>query len=187
MEPPAPEPRGGPEPKPEAKPPPKRIDRPRRPTPMTAEEAARYLVYAWEQVSGEPATVDVVSVLWAQWALETGRGRWMVDYNYAGLKGRAPDGGLAHWWTWEETEEGPKRVRARFRSYEAPEEGALDYVRLLASRYPQALAAARRGDAVSFVLELDDGGFFTERPSHYTRSVASLAAEFRRDQRAGAL
>jgi flagellar protein FlgJ len=151
---------------------------------MSPQEATLYLSFAWEQVTGEPASLELISVLWAQWALETGRGRWMVDYNYAGLKGRAPDGGLAHWWTWEETEKGPRRVRAKFRSYETAEEGARDYVELLWSRYPKAIAAAQRGDAISFVLELDDGGFFTERPKHYVGSVASLAAEFRRGHRA---
>ena len=151
---------------------------------MTPQDATHHLAVAWEQVSGEPATVQVISVLWAQWALETGRGRWMVDYNYAGLKGRAPDGGIAHWWTWEETDDGPRRVRARFRSYETPQEGARDYVQLIWSRYPRAMAAARRGDAFAFVLELDQGGFFTERPGHYISSVSSLAIEFRRQHRA---
>jgi hypothetical protein len=161
----------------------KRIDRPKRPTPMSPEDAARHLTLALEQVTGEPATLELVSVLWGQWALETGRGRWMVDYNYAGLKGRAPDGGLANWWTWEETEKGPRRVRARFRSYETAEEGAIDYVALLFSRYPRALAAAQRGDAIAFVHELDNGKFFTERPGHYVGSVASLSLEFRRKLR----
>src|SRR5690606_15747615 len=104
--------------------------------------------------------------------------------NYAGLKGRAPDGGLSHWWTWEETDEGARRVRARFRSYATPLEGALDYVNLIVDRYPRAAAAAREGNAFSFVLELDHGGFFTERPKHYVASVVSLAAEFRREHRA---
>lgn len=158
----------------------KRVDRPKRPTPMTPEEATRYLAQAWVAVSGELPTPELLSVFWGQWALETGRGRWMSDYNFAGLKGRAPDGGLAHWWTWEETPQGPKRIRGRFRSYETAEEGAYDYVALLWHRYPKAVAAARRGDAVSFILELDQGGYFTERPAHYVRSVASLALEFRR-------
>ncbi|MCE7894873.1 MAG: hypothetical protein DYH12_35075 [Sorangiineae bacterium PRO1] len=175
---PAPTPRVARAPKP---PKPKRIDRPRRPTPMSPNDATRYLAQAWEHLTGERATEEVISVLWGQWALETGRGRWMVDYNYAGLKGRAPDGGTANWWTWEEADDGARRIRARFRSYEAPEHGALDYVEMLLRRYPKALAAARRGDAVNFIFELDHGGFFTERPEHYVRSVASLAREFRRD------
>jgi len=147
---------------------------------MSPEDATRELASAWKRVTGEEATKQILSVLWAQWALETGRGRWMVDYNYAGLKGRAPDGGTGFWWTWEESKENPRRVRAQFRSYETAEHGALDYVSMLWVRYPKAITAARRGDAISFVLELDDGGFFTERPKHYVRSVASLALEFRR-------
>ncbi|MBK7582023.1 MAG: glucosaminidase domain-containing protein [Myxococcales bacterium] len=148
---------------------------------MSPNDATRYLADAWERLSGERPTEEVISVLWGQWALETGRGRWMVDYNYAGLKGRAPDGGTANWYTWEEEEGGSRRIRSRFRSYEAPEHGALDYVEMLLRRYPKAAAAAKRGDALNYVLELDQGGFFTERPEHYIRSVVSLAREFRRD------
>lgn len=151
---------------------------------MSPNDATRHLAQAWEHLTNETATEAVISVLWGQWALETGRGRWMVDYNYAGLKGRAPDGGTANWWTWEEPKDKKDRalrIRARFRSYEAPEHGALDYVEMLLRRYPKAVAAARRGDAVNFILELDHGGFFTERPEHYVRSVVSLAREFRQD------
>ncbi|HMR08704.1 MAG TPA: hypothetical protein PKA88_23150 [Polyangiaceae bacterium] len=158
----------------------KNVDRPRRPTPMSAEEATKTLALAFERATGAEATKEVVSVLWGQWALETGRGRWMVDYNYAGLKGRAPDGGSAPWSTWEETDEGPRRVRSRFRAYESADHGAYDYVKLLSRRYPSAFAAARRGDANTFIDQLDKGGFFTERPEHYTRSVISLAREFLR-------
>jgi hypothetical protein len=170
--------------RPDTEPAKKRVDCRKRPTPMTPQDATHHLSVAWEEVSGEPATIELISVLWGQWALETGRGRWMVDHNYAGLKGRAPGGGVANWWTWEETDKGARRVRARFRCYETATDGARDYVQLLWSRYPRAITAARRGDAVSFVLELDQGGFFTERPKHYVASVASLAIEFRRVHRA---
>jgi flagellum-specific peptidoglycan hydrolase FlgJ len=151
---------------------------------MSPQQATHHLTRAWEKVTGEIATPEVISVLWGQWALETGRGRWMVDYNYAGLKGIAPDGGWAYWWTWEEAAGGPHRVRARFRNYDSAEQGAEDYVNLLWRLYPKAVQAAKRGDAGAFIGELVDGGFFTEIPRHYRRSVVSLAAEFRRDTRA---
>lgn len=162
----------------------KPVERKKRATPMSPQDATRHLAWAWEKVTGEPATAEVISVFWAQWALETGRGRWMVDYNFAGLKGRAPDGGWAHWWTWEEAKDGPRRVRAKFRNYASAEDGASDYVDMLLRRYPRAVAAARRGEAANFILELDHGGYFTEIPKHYLRSVISLAREFRREQRA---
>lgn len=158
--------------------------RPKRATPMSPQQATHHLMLAWEKVTGHEATLEIISVLWGQWALETGRGRWMVDYNYAGLKGVAPDGGWAYWWTWEETASGPHRVRARFRNYESADRGAEDYVGLLWRLYPKAVAAAREGNAAEFIEELVDGGFFTEIPKHYKRSVISLAAEFRRDTRA---
>lgn len=154
----------------------------KRPTPMDPADAARHLGNAWEDVLSERASAKVVGVLWAQWALETGRGRWMVDYNFAGLKGRAPDGGSALWWTWEETEEGSRRVRSRFRAYATPEAGARDYIDMLRRRYPEAVDAARRGDAAGFIQALDRRGYFTEAPKAYGRAVLSLSREFMRGE-----
>ncbi len=154
----------------------------KRPTPMEPADAARHLAVAWEAVIGEPANARTVSVLWAQWALETGRGRWMMDYNFAGLKGRGPSGGSAMWWTWEETDDGPKRIRGRFRAYASPDEGAKDYVDMLKRRYPECIEAARRGDTPTFILTLERRGYFTEKPKAYGRAVGSLAREFMRGE-----
>lgn len=154
----------------------------KRPTPMEPGDAARHLAMAWEEVVGGRASAKIVSVLWAQWALETGRGRWMVDHNFAGLKGRAPGGGSAMWWTWEETDDGPKRIRGRFRAYSTPGEGARDYVEMLQRRYPECIEAARRGDTPTFILTLERRGYFTEKPDAYGRAVGSLAREFMRGE-----
>jgi hypothetical protein len=148
----------------------------KRPTPMEPTEAARALVVAWKQVHGTKPTGRVLSVLWAHWALETGRGRWMVDHNFAGLKGHAPDGGSALWWTWEHTDAGRRRVRTRFRAYPTFEAGARDYVETIC-RHPQATAAARRGDATAFIEALDRRGYFDEKPSGYARAVEQIARE----------
>jgi hypothetical protein len=150
----------------------------KRPTPMEPADAARHLALAWEEVLDERPDSRAIAVLWAQWALETGRGRWMVDYNFAGLKGRAPGGGSALWWTWEETEAGPRRIRSRFRAYAKPEEGARDYIAMLARRYSDAISAARRGDTVGFMDVLERRGYFTEKPAAYSRALSSLAREF---------
>jgi hypothetical protein len=102
----------------------------------------------------------------------------MVDCNFSGLTGRAPGGGSALWWSWEQTDAGRRRVRSRFRAYPSFEAGARDYVELVV-RHPSALAAARRGDAAAFVAALDGKDAFGRKSEAHRREVEGLAAEFR--------
>lgn len=150
----------------------------KRPTPMRPEEAAQHLADAWQSVLSEPAPDAALALLWAQWALETGRGRWMVDFNFAGVKGTAPRGGSAVWWTSEGSNDDARRVRSRFRAYRSAEEGARDYVSMLHRRYPDAIRAARRGDARGFVQALAKRGYFTSDSDAYCRALSSLARQF---------
>lgn len=166
-------------PPPEEPTPPGRVDRRKRPTPMRPEVAAAYLTEAWTAVLGAPPPVGALSILWAHWALETGRGLWMRDYNFAGIQGAAPDGGSAVWWTSERIDGETQRVRLRFRAYASPEDGARDYVTQLRDRFPRALAAARAGDARAFARELQRATYFTSDGQDYERAVSSLAEEYR--------
>ncbi|HEX6766066.1 MAG TPA: glucosaminidase domain-containing protein [Polyangiaceae bacterium] len=143
-------------------------------TPLGGDEAALHLARAWSTVLGEPAPARALELLWAQWALETGRGQAMRGNNFGGIK--AERGGALL-----ETTEGfgssRTRVKARFRTYSTPEDGARDHVSLIARRYPGALEALRRGDAAGFVRELSQGGYFTADPETYRRGIEQLAAE----------
>jgi flagellar protein FlgJ len=146
---------------------------------MESEDARRHLARAWAKVMHQPAPAEAVALLLAHWALETGHGFAMSDHNFAGLKGRAPGGGSALWWTWERGAQGKlERVRARFRAYATPEEGARDYLSILKDRYADALTAAQRGDADSFVNALERRGYFTEATDDYRRAIRSLTRSF---------
>jgi hypothetical protein len=146
-------------------------------TPLGEDEAAVHLVRAWISVAGTAPSAETLSLLWAQWAHETGRGRRMRGYNFAGIKGNGPEGDSFVAWTREVTSRPEQRTRDTFRAYSTPEGGAHDYVRLISSRYPAAWRAAVRGDVTRFVRALDLGGYFTDSDRAYSRALSSLARE----------
>lgn len=148
-------------------------------TPMSEGDAALHLARAWHAVFNARPSEQTLSVLWAQWAHETARGQRMHAYNFAGIKGRGPTGASVVVWT-REGSAPADLVKRTFRAYRTPGEGARDYVRLLATRYPQALRAARDGNVYGFVSALDTGGYFTADTRAYLRAVSSLSSECRR-------
>jgi flagellum-specific peptidoglycan hydrolase FlgJ len=145
-------------------------------TRLSGDEAASALEAAWTEVRGQAPSTPTLSILVAQWAHETGRGASMLNYNFGGLKGTGPSGLSAACSTREGHGANAVRVVDRFRAYGSAEEGARDYVSLLARRYPDALRAAESGDAKGFVTALKARGYFTDDEAAYCRSVQSLAS-----------
>lgn len=145
-------------------------------TRLSGDQAASALRSAWTEVRGEPPRPETLSILVGQWAHETGRGASMLNYNFGGIKGTGPSGLSAAYTTREGWGESATRGVARFRAYGSAEEGARDYVSLLARRYPEAVQAAEQGDAAGFVHALKAGGYFTDNEAAYSKSVQSLAA-----------
>jgi hypothetical protein len=148
-------------------------------TPLEEDQAAQYLAGALHRVVGSRASENAVAVLWAHWAHETGRGKRMMGHNFAGIKGEGTLGG-ARVWTREATGTKKKLVRRTFRVYENPEQGALDYVNLLLTRYQGALSAAREGRTADFVHVLLKRGYYTDEKHVYERAITRLAQECRR-------
>ncbi len=152
-------------------------------TPLDGASAYAHLWSAWEAVTGEAARPRTIALLWAQWALETGRGRHMYGHNFAGLKGRSPDGGSLRLATTEISGGQSVRMRCDFRAYATADEGARDFVRVLSEKFPGALEAARDGSPARYVGALAAGAYFTADQSDYARAVTTLAAEAERGPR----
>ena len=135
------------------------------------DEARQALREAWRKVVGEAPRAATTELLTAHWAVETDSGRAMPGYNFAGIKAGPKAPGAAY-----PTVEGHgatrREVVARFRVYDSAQAGAADYVRLLRSRFPAALEAARSGDCAAFAHELAVGGYFTAAPRAYASSLA---------------
>ncbi|MFO0729132.1 MAG: glucosaminidase domain-containing protein [Myxococcota bacterium] len=144
-------------------------------TPMSGSEAADALSKAWTKRYGTPPSKETLSILTAQWALETGHGKSMCNYNFGGIKGTGPSGLSASYKTKEGWGASEISITDRFRAYNSAEEGASDYLALLDRRYGNALDAARNGDAAGFVHGLKARGYFTGNEEVYTRNVVALS------------
>jgi flagellum-specific peptidoglycan hydrolase FlgJ len=147
-------------------------------TPLSEQAVAAHLASAWQAVVGQPVQRETLAVLWAHSALETGRGQKMIGFNFAGLKGQAPNGNGRPLWTWEQGSEGLERVLRTFRVYPDAREGAHDYIHLLTTRYRRARRAAERGSPTDFVAALAASDYFTHDMDDYSRSITSLTLEY---------
>lgn len=145
-------------------------------TPLSGSEAAAALSQAWTARFGEPPTAKMLSILGAQWSLETGGGRAMMNFNFGGIKGTGPSGLSVRYKTVEGSGATETHITDRFRAYRTAAEGASDYLRLLEKHYPGALGMARAGDAAGFVRELKKSGYFTGSEALYTKIVGDLSS-----------
>ncbi len=135
-----------------------------------AEQVQDQLGSAWSALLGSAPTPRAISILTAHWALETDAGRCMPGHNFAGIKA-SPSARGAEFHTVEGHGSNRREVTARFRVYDSVEAGARDYVHLLATRFPAALAAARAGSAAGFTQALAHGGYFTADPVAYASGL----------------
>jgi hypothetical protein len=148
-------------------------------THMSANEARAALADGWQAVFGERPNADTLDILTAQWALETGHGRSMMNYNFGGIKGAGPSGLTVAYRTREGYGENERVIVDRFRAYASPSEGATDYVGLLKRRYGAALDCARAGDTRGFVHALASRGYFTASEATYATAIERITQSLR--------
>ena len=129
------------------------------------------LTRAVQQVTGQAPRPSLVAVLNAQVSLETGGGRSMFNYNFGGIKGTGPSGLTATAPTHEVSNGATVATRAGFRAYTSIDEGARDYVSLIARRYPEAFQAAAGGDVDGFAHALHQGGYYTATEVSYANGL----------------
>ncbi len=143
-------------------------------TPLTGSEAARELRLAYARLTGQTPSEQALQVLTAQWAHETGSGQSMFNYNFGGIRGKSSSGRSYVWATHEGSGIHSRISSGRFRAHLSAEEGAADYLSLLARKYPEALDAAERGNVSEFVQSLKRGGYFTGNEETYASAVRVL-------------
>jgi hypothetical protein len=150
-----------------------------------AKQARALLAEAWQAVLGTVSDPRALRMLAAHWAHEPDSGRNMPGNNFGGIKATAA-APFARLKTVEGYGATRREVSARFRVYENARAGAHDYVRLLAERYPAALAAASAGNVREFAHALAAGGYFSADPQSYRRALERHFHELQAGEEASA-
>jgi Putative peptidoglycan binding domain len=154
-------------------------------TPVTPAEVLEALGKSWQIEFGSPAHRTSLLVLLSQWALETGRGKSMHCYNLGNVKSNQTTGdwcffrcnevinGKVVWFD-------PDHPACCFRAFTNLNDGALDYLRVLHTRFSKAWPAVESGDPALFSHLLKANHYYTADEGQYTKTLVALFNEFSR-------
>lgn len=153
-------------------------------TTITEQDAAQALKLAWNAVFGNDPTLEQLSLLWAQSALETGRWKSIWCYNFGNIKNTTGHTyymircdeyiGGKHVWL------DPPDKGTWFDSYLSAEAGAEAYIRFLSQKHGYAAAWQQviAGDPMAYCHALKMAHYYTADEAAYTKGVVSLVDEF---------
>lgn len=163
---------------------------------------------AWLHLFNSTPKKESLLCLMAQSAFETGRWKAIHCYNFGNIKSRDGDNfdytfyacnelmsikmaqdyaakspstakitsirndGKAWIWFY------PDHPASRFRAFNSLNEGAIDYLNFLQSKYKKAWSAVLNGDIVNFSRSLKTSGYYTADESVYTKGLKSIFDEF---------
>lgn len=144
-------------------------------TPLSQACAEMALQDALVAIVGAKLPKAAVCVLLAHSQLEVGDPSMLPAFNFGGIKATAGYD-WAEWSTKEGHGANEVRVRGKFRAYKTAQEGAEDFVRLLANspRYARAWKKLEIGDPTSYAIELGKAGYFTADPLAYAKLMNRL-------------
>lgn len=157
---------------------------PRQSTTLSDLAFAEALRKGYLKVFGKEPSKEVLAFGWAQGVLESGRPVKLPNNNIGNIK-------VSSSWIKENKpffirdahefdKEGKSYIQkqAKWKSFATPEEGAVEYWKLLASRYGDALTWAEAGNHSSAVISLGTKGYFTVPIKNYAKGVSGLYQEF---------
>jgi hypothetical protein len=127
-----------------------------------------------ESSGGDKPSEQMVDVLTAHASLETASGDKMYNFNFAGIKGRSPEGTTAICHTKEVVGGQEVTIKDGFRAYSSLDAGARDYVGTMKGQFSGALAPAARGDVAGFASALKNAHYYTASEVDYARGLSSL-------------
>lgn len=153
-------------------------------TPLTADQAAKALSEGYKLVTGSYPSALILGLMLGQWALETGNGKSIHNFNYGNGKGTS-NSQYVQYFRCSEIVNGqeifydPPAIECRFAAYKTAEDGAVAFVRLLKSR-ENWWKGLHSGSADGFVdgLAKTPYAYFTANVSLYRNVLKERAAKY---------
>jgi hypothetical protein len=178
------------------------VELPDKMTPVTKAEVIEAFWHAWAQYFGQyPPSRESVWILVAQWALETGWGKSMHNFNMGNAKSRPGDGFDYQYFACNEIlslsrakamvaaspqtarittirTDGtaiiwlyPKHPGCRFRAFTCLVDGVVDHLHLVANRYNKAWPYIIQGNPAEYSKALKRQGYYTADEALYTKGI----------------
>jgi hypothetical protein len=156
---------------------------PNKLTPVTPEEAAKFMADAFKTVTGAKPSTKVLKLLLGQWALETGNGKYIHNYNFGNVKRRKAD---THWQFFrcseiingQEVFFDPPHPACSFAAYLDGTSGAVAFIETL-KRRPHWWDGLMTGTADGFVKGLTTSpAYFTANPERYKTVLVERSDKF---------
>jgi hypothetical protein len=155
---------------------------------FTEHDLATAIQVSFKNLFGKRVPIDTLAVLWAQFALECGRGKRCYNWNIGNIKRLKNRPGAERSWTMYRCSEiiggreiffDPPHPQTMFCAYQSLDEAVTEHLSFLSGpRYSRALKAALSGNPEQYVLELKKAGYFTASVNLYLRAVNALYLEF---------
>ncbi len=155
-------------------------------TTFTTQDYSRAVLRAWKVLCGVLPTKPAVGCLWAQYALETGRGVFCWNNNIGNVKHTTGHDYMMLRGTWEIVNGKrvvfePPHPATWFNAYTSLDDAMQEHLRLLKERrYASAWPAITAGDAGQFAAKLREKGYYTAPLEDYSRGLRAYLAEYTR-------
>lgn len=155
-----------------------------RKTPLTADEAAKAIAAGYRAVVGSTPSQKILALLIGQWALETGNGQSIHNFNFGNVKfssSRDTDWQFFRCWELvggEKVYYDPPSNVCKFAAYRTPEDGARAFIETL-KRRPHWWAGLQTGTPEGFVKGLTTApAYFTDNPATYMKNLVNRSEAF---------
>lgn len=155
-------------------------------TTFTTKDYARAVLRAWRAYLGVYPSKEAVGCLWAQYALETGRGAFCFNHNIGNVKHTPPRDYMMLRGTWEIVNGKrvvfePPHPATWFNAYASLDDAMLEHLKLLRERrYASAWPAVEAGQPGEFAIRLKNKGYYTAPMEDYARGLRGFHQEFMR-------
>lgn len=173
-------------------------------TVVPREEVLRALWGAWLACFGEVPKKESIWILLSQWALETGWGKSMWNFNLGNVKSRDGDGydycffacneifktSVAQSYQKNNPDTAkitanradgtsiiwfyPKHPACRFRAFRTLLDGAVDHLSIVHKRFSRSWPAVLAGDPAQYSHMLRAQGYYTADEAQYTKTLVSV-------------